>query len=268
MKTVLITGSSSGIGRAAAKYFQKKNWNVAATMRSPEKETELAALPNVICLGLDVERPETIKAALAETIRKFGTIDAVVNNAGFSLLGPFETTPVADIQRQFDTNLFGLMNVVREALPHFRCQDHGTFVNVASVGGRVGFPLYSLYNSTKFAVEGFSEALQHELRQFNIRVKIIEPGVIRTDFYGRSMVKTEKEGEGLYGEWARRSLKRLMAFGNTGITPEAAAPVIFKAASSNSRRLRYAIGGDAKMLLFIRRLFPFRFLQWVLRRVM
>jgi len=122
-------------------------------------------------------------------------------------------------------------------------------------------------------VEGFSEALSHELRQFNILVKIIEPGVIKTDFYGRSMVKTEREGDdlcgafGLYGEWADSIMKRLMAFGNTGITPEKAAPVIFKAASSKSRRMRYSIGADARFLLFLRRMFPLRFLQWILQRV-
>jgi short-subunit dehydrogenase len=267
MKTILITGSSSGIGKATVKYFQKKGWNVAATMRNPEKEKELTALANVKCIALDVHQPVSIKKAIEETLRAFGSIDVVLNNAGFSLIGPFETTPVADIERQFGTNLFGLMNVVREVLPLLRGKKAGTIINIASIGGRIGFPMYSLYNSTKWAVEGFSEALQHELRPFNIRIKIIEPGVIKTDFYGRSMTHTYNEDDSVYGAYSNKSIKKLMALEKMGITPDKAAKKIYKAAKAGNWRLRYSIGPDAKLMLFIRRLFPFRFLQWVLKRI-
>ncbi len=267
MKTILITGASSGIGRATALYMRKKGWNVAATMRSPQKESELTGLSGVQCFALDVTRPQTIKTAFAEAIKAFGRIDVVLNNAGFSLIGPFETTPAVEIERQYNTNVFGLMNVVREVLPHFRANRGGTIINVASVGGRVGFPLYSLYNSTKFAVEGFSEAVQHELSHLGIRVKIIEPGVIKTDFYGRSMGHTYKPGLPDYDAYVERTHAKLMALGKGGITPDKVAGKIYKAAVSKGRRMRYSVGADAKALLFIRRMLPFRFLRWMQRRI-
>jgi len=148
-KVVFITGASSGIGRETAKLFQAKNWKVAATMRSPEKEEDLQKIVDLRCLRLDVTDINSIKAAINETLERFGRIDAVVNNAGFAVVGPFEAATPEQIKKQFDTNVFGLMNVCREILPYFREQKRGFIVNIASVGGRVTFPLYSLYNSTK-----------------------------------------------------------------------------------------------------------------------
>jgi len=264
MKTVFITGASSGIGKAAALHFLEKGWNAAATMRNPGKEKDLINRENCICPALDVTDPKSIRNAVSETLKKFGRIDAVVNNAGFSLIGPFETTDVKDIQREYDTNVFGLMNVTREILPLFREQKAGNIVNIASIGGRVGLPLYSLYNSTKFAVEGFSEALQWELAPFNIRIKIIEPGVIKTDFYGRSMTHTEKN-ESPYAFFTDKMMKSLMKVGETGIGAEKVARVIYRAAGSKSRKIRYSIGPDAKLLLFIKAILPFRLLRGILK---
>ncbi|MBN1799822.1 MAG: SDR family oxidoreductase [Spirochaetales bacterium] len=265
MKTIFITGASSGMGKAVATYAQKRGWQVAATMRSPQREKELAVLDNVKCFKLDVTKPESIKKAFDLAVKAFGKIDVVLNNAGYSLIGPFETTTVDDIKRQYDTNVFGLMNVVREILPHLRKNKGGTIINVASIGGRIGFPLYSLYNGSKFAVEGFSESLQHELRPLGIRVKIIEPGVIKTDFYGRSMAHTHKTGIADYDPYVQRTHQKMMAMGENGITPEKAAKKIYKAVKSKSWRMRYSIGADAKAILFIRRMFPFGFLRWILR---
>lgn len=120
--------------------------------------------------------------AIADTIQTFGRLDAIVNNAGYGAVGAFEAATPDQIRRQFDTNVFGVMNVVRAVLPHFRAKKAGTIINVASAGGRIAFPLYSLYHGTKWAVEGFSEALQFKLNQFNVRVKIIEPGPSRPTF--------------------------------------------------------------------------------------
>ena len=170
-KVVLITGASSGIGLHTAKLFQAKNWKVAATMRLPENATELQKIVDIECIRLDVTDVDSIKAAIAATLEKFGRIDAVVNNAGYGLLGAFESATPEQIARQFDTNVFGLMNVCREILPYFREQKRGYIVNVTSVGGRMTFPASSLYHATKWAVEGFSESLQYELEEFNIRVK-------------------------------------------------------------------------------------------------
>lgn len=253
-RTVLITGTSSGIGRAAALAFQQAGWNVVATMRSPEKEAELGLLPNVLCTRLDVTRPDTIAEAIAVARSRFGGIDVVVNNAGYGLVGFFEGATPDQIQRQFETNVFGIMNVVRAILPHFRERGRGRIVNVASMGGRLTVPLYSVYHATKWAVEGFSESLRHELRRSGIDVKIVEPGAIRTDFYGRSAdvarpARLSKEQQ----EFMETALANMNEAGERGASPEAVARVIVKAAEDGSRRLRYPVGPDARGLLFLRR---------------
>ncbi|MBX7221221.1 MAG: SDR family oxidoreductase [Blastocatellia bacterium] len=255
-KTVLITGASTGIGKAAAIYFQEKGWNVAATMRTPAKEASLAQLPNVACLQLDVLEPVSIQRALAQTIERFGRIDVLVNNAGYGLVGAFEASTPEQIRKQYDTNVFGLMEVTRAILPHFRENKGGVLINVASMGGRVTFPLYSLYHGTKWAVEGFSESLQYELRPHNIRVKIIEPGAIKTDFYERSMDIMKKPGLTAYDGFSNRALPNMMRAGTTGDSPNYVAKVIYRAATDGSWKLRYTAGGGSGMILLLRRLTP------------
>jgi len=253
-KVVFITGASSGIGRETAKLFQAKNWKVAATMRSPEKEEDLQKIVDLKCLRVDVTDIDSIKVAINETIEQFGRIDAVVNNAGFGAVGPFEAATQDQIERQFQTNVFGLMNVCREILPYFREQKRGFIVNVASVGGRVTFPLYSLYNATKWAVEGFSESLQYELDQFNIRVKIIEPGPIKTDFYGRSQEVITKEGLTAYDYLIARAVPNMQKAGESAPDGSIVAQTIYDAVTDGSKKLRYPV--NAKGVLAARRFLP------------
>ncbi|MEO7658252.1 MAG: SDR family NAD(P)-dependent oxidoreductase, partial [Pyrinomonadaceae bacterium] len=153
-KVVLITGASSGIGLHTAKLFQAKGWKVAATMRSPERADDLSRIVDVECLRLDVTDVPSIKSAITAAIDRFGRIDVVVNNAGYGLFGVFESATSEQIGRQFDTNVFGMMNVCREILPYFREQKRGYIVNVASLVGRVALPVTSLYAASKWAVEG------------------------------------------------------------------------------------------------------------------
>lgn len=269
-KTVFITGASSGIGRSTALYFQKQGWNVVATMRSPDQEisraNSLANLDRVVCLKLDVTNRPTITDAVAESIAKFGAIDVLVNNAGYSMLGAFETSTAEQIQRQFDTNVFGLMETTRAVLPHFRDRKQGVIVNVASIGGRVAFPLYSLYHATKWAVEGFSESLQHELLAFNIRVKIVEPGPIKTDFYERSADRTSNPDFPEYDEFSDRVLTKLNEVGTAGALPEVVAKTIYTASTDKSWKLRYPSDPLAKQLLFIRKLLPDFLFTKIVRR--
>jgi len=266
-KTVLITGVSSGIGRETAKYFQEKGWNVAATMRAPEKEKELTKLPNVICPKLDVTDEESITLAIENTLEKFDAIDVIVNNAGYSLTGIFEAATNDQLQHQYDVNVFGVMNVVRAILPYFRVKKSGTIVNVSSTGGKITLPLYSMYQSTKWAISGFSEALQFELRQFNIKVKVIEPGAVITDFYDRSMTHTKKEGLTDYDEYVQKIYAVNDKFISRGSHPLKTAKVIFKAATSNNWKLYYPSGGDAKIFLKLRKLQPVSWFNSVIRMV-
>ena len=265
-KVVLITGASTGIGLETAKLFQAKNWKVAATMRSPEKVPELENIVDLISLRLDVTEPDSIKSAIAETIEAFGRIDAVVNNAGYGVVGPFEAATDEQIEKQFQTNVFGLMRVTREILPHFREQKRGTIVNVASVGGRMTFPLYSIYHATKWAVEGFSESIQYELDQFNIRIKIIEPGPIKTDFYDRSQSIASREGLTAYDHFFERTFPNLQKGGDDAPDGRVVAQAIYDAVTDGTRRLRYGVA--TKGLLAARRVLPFRVYRSILKNVL
>lgn len=264
-RTVLITGASSGIGRETAKIFQSKGWNVAATMRTPSKEKFLTTVENVLLLELDVTKPETIQQAIDETIKKFGEIDVVINNAGYGATGPFEQTTEDHIRKQFDTNVFGPMRLIQTVLPHFREKKGGTIVNISSMGGRITFPLYSLYHGTKWALEGFTESLQYELAEMGIRLKLVEPGAIRTDFYTRSADKVEDDNLGPYRDFTARTMPQLMAAGEHGLNPDKVAQVIYKAATSRTKKLRYSVGFQSSMLLLLRRILPDRIFMMIVR---
>ena len=249
MKTVLITGTSSGIGKAAVKHFQQNGWQVAATMRRPENEAELGQLENVKLYALDVTSNESVKNAIQSAIKDFGGLDVIVNNAGYGLAGPFETATEEQIARQYDTNLFGVMRVMREALPYFREQKAGTFVNITSIGGLITLPFNSLYHGTKWALEGFTESLAYEVEPLGIKVRLVEPGGVRTDFAGRSLVMTMDPAEqNAYSEILQKTLKVFMdpARQDSYSSGEQIAEVIYEAATSESNQLRFIAGEDAK----------------------
>lgn len=271
-KTVFITGSSSGIGKATALYFAKQGWNVAATMRTPAKETDLTKLPNVKLFRLDVLDSTSIQQALADARMAFGEIDVLVNNAGYGAVGVFEAATPEQVQRQFDTNVFGVMNVIREILPYFRQKrdnpdNRPCIINVTSMGGLITFPIYSIYHGTKWAVEGFTEALSFELRPFNIRVKNIEPGAIKTDFYDRSQDLLQREGLTAYDDYVRVTLANSQKAGADAPGPEVVAGKIFVAANDRSFRLRYPVGSQSPWLLAIRRLIPLSWFHGIVKRV-
>jgi NAD(P)-dependent dehydrogenase (short-subunit alcohol dehydrogenase family) len=263
MPTVFITGSSSGIGQAAARLFQERGWNVAATMRSPEKAGGWVKHERTLCTRLDVLELASIEAAVQAALERFGQIDVLVNNAGYGVVGPFEASTPEQVERQLATNVAGLMNVTRAMLPHFRERRSGVLVNVASVGGRVTFPLYSIYHATKWAVEGFSESLVYELEPLGIRVKLIEPGPIKTDFYERSLDVLTRPGLTTYDGFVARTLPNLQRAGQTAPGPEAVAQAIFRAATDGSSRLRYPV--NASLLLALRGLLPVRWFMALMK---
>ena len=250
-KTILITGSSTGIGRATVLKFQKEGWNVIATMRSPEKEEILNTLDNVLVNKLDVQDLGSIEKSVKEGIEKFGKIDALLNNAGYGLMGTFESASREAIERQFNVNVFGLFDVTKALLPHFRENKQGVIINISSIGGRMTFPLMPLYHATKFAVEGFSESLHYELQPLGIKVKIVEPGGVATDFGGRSLDYQHNENLTAYNDFVTTTMAGFgKAFdADTMSTPELIADVIYTATTDNSETLRYRAGEDAKQLL-------------------
>lgn len=252
-QTILITGSSSGIGRATARRFQAAGWNVIATMRAPERETELNRLDRVLVTRLDVLDIPSIEGAIMAGIAKFGRIDALLNNAGFGAYGPLEATPPETVRRQFDVNVLGVIATTQAVLPHFRQNRAGVILNVSSIGGKMTFPLGSLYHGTKFAVEGLSESLHYELEELGIRVKIIEPGMVNTDFAGRSFVFSNDANLVEYQRIVQALLAALGPMAENASAPELVADVIFAAATDNTAQLRYEAGVDAVHLLAARR---------------
>lgn len=248
-KTVLITGASSGFGKETAKLFQKKGWNVIASMRSPEKESELNKLENVLVVELDVQDSNSIKAAVEAGVDKFGTIDVLINNAGYGLMGVFESATKEQIQNQFEVNVFGMMQTTQAVLPYLRKNGKGAIVNISTFGGITAMPFTTLYSASKFAVEGFSEALSHELYKLNIGVKIVEPGGVHTNFRnGLDVIKNEIEEynplmTAFFSRYAIPTEHLPKA------SPENVAETIYQAAIDKTAKLRYVIGEDAQFYI-------------------
>jgi NAD(P)-dependent dehydrogenase (short-subunit alcohol dehydrogenase family) len=268
MKTVFITGASSGIGKATAKLFQKKGWNVIATMRNPQAEKELTGFDNVKVVHCDVTDLESVKTAIREGVAAFKSIDVLINNAGYGAIGPLEAATHEQIKREIDTNLLGLIAVTKEMLPYFRKQKSGAIINMSSVAGIITSPLVALYNATKWGVEGFSESLHYELQPFNIRVKIVEPGIIKTDFFDRSMTVLQDDTLTEYEAYSKKVIRNFV--GNAeknGSSPDGVAETIFKAATDNNKKLRYPTG-KMKEVILLRKILPFRIYAFLTKWLM
>ena len=253
-KTVLITGTSSGIGKATVFEFAKNGWNVIATQRNPENENDFSSFPNVKLYALDVTNLESIQKVLEKAKQEFGKIDVVVNNAGYGVDGAFEAMSDEVIEKQFNTNVFGLMRVSREAIKLMRPQGGGMIIQISSMGGKITFPLYSIYHATKFAVEGFTESLHYELAQFNIKLKLIEPGPIVTDFYGRSRQFVKPNDTDAYDSFITKFNDAAQNVMKDAEGPEVVAKTIYTAVTDGTNTMRYAVGKPGPMLLILRKL--------------
>ena len=220
-------------------------------MRNPKSPAgeALSALPNVTVLRLDVTDKSTIVEAVSATISKYGGLDAVINNAGYGLAGALELATEEQIQRQYATNVFGPVYVMQAVLPHFREKRSGVICNVTSVGGRLGLPFNSLYHGTKFGLEGISESVAQELAPMGIKVKVVEPGGVKTDFSGRSLVMASNENVNAYDGLIEKAVAGFMSLTGGGSEPELIGEAIFDAVTDDSDRLRYPAGEDAKAML-------------------
>ena len=247
-KTVLITGSSIGIGQATAELFQQRGWQVVATMRNPDSGSDLAKLDNVLVTRLDVTDEGSIESAVAAAHARFGAIDVVVNNAGYGAYGVLEATSIDSMRGQFETNVIGLLAATKAVLPGFRARRSGVIVNVSSVAGRLTLPLGVLYSGSKFAVEGISEALSYEMREIGVRGKVVEPGFIKTNFRNAMDFSNDpalSEYQPLVGKlW--EVVGQLAAQGGES---SAVAEVIYTAATDGTDQLRYTVGENAKARL-------------------
>jgi NAD(P)-dependent dehydrogenase (short-subunit alcohol dehydrogenase family) len=254
MKTVLITGSSSGFGRATAVHFLERGWNVVATLRSPDK-ANLPESERLRRLALDVTDRDSIARAIRDGILAFGGLDVVVNNAGIGLFSAFEATPEQRIREVFETNTFGVMAVTQAVIPHFRERRAGTLINVTSSAAIVPMPLVAPYTASKFAIEGFTEALSYELSFFGVSAKLVEPGYApSTGFTANTSERMRGLVPEAYAPYAEQLMRGLAGAKST--TEDDVARAVWLAATDGTRRLRYPAGTDAEDLAGMRRAFP------------
>jgi len=250
-KTVLITGASSGIGEVTAQRFASHGWNVVASARDIGRIGGWADQPNIARLAMDVTDEAGVQAAVAEAIGRFGAVDALVNNAGAGLAGAFETISAEDLRQIFEVNVFGAARTMRAVIPHMRGRKSGVIVNVTSITGRLGLPFMAPYDATKFALEGLSESLSYELGYLGIRVKLVEPGGVRTGFthrWSRSQA---------YNPALDAFIAKMEAGAPKAQGPEGVARAIYKAATDDNDRLRYTANGSGPMIL-LNHLLPHR----------
>ena len=249
-KAIFITGASSGLGRATAKLFASKGWDVIASMRDPKKEKELGNISGIQLMSFDVTDPHEIESVANQVVGS-GGVDVVFNNAGYGLAGPLEGLKDEQILRMVNTNMLGTIRTTKAFIPHFREKRAGLFINTTSIGGLLTVPFNSIYHATKWALEGWSESMAFELNHFGIGIKTIEPGGIRTDFFTRSL---DTRRHPAYDALVNKVMgmitdRKQMA---TYSSPDQIAEVVYEAATDGKDQLRYVAGADAKSMYAMR----------------
>ena len=268
-KTALVTGASAGIGEATARALMAAGYKVFAGARRVDRMAGLAAAGATL-LKLDVTDDASIAAAVDAIKAGAGRLDVLVNNAGYGSYGALEDVPLGEARRQFDVNVFGLARLCQLVLPLMRAQKSGKIVNITSVGGKMWEPMGSWYHATKFAVEGLSDCLRVEVEGFGIDVIIIEPGAIRTEWAGIARDGLlQMSGNGAYAEQAKDHARLLAAAGTSSLAspPTVVANTIVRAVSARRPKTRYATGGGARTILFLRKILPDRMFDRLIWRV-
>lgn len=260
-KVVLITGASSGVGQAAARLLAGSGYRVFGTSRHP---ASAGIMPAVEMVRLDVRMDDSVLAAVEAVSRQAGRLDVLINNAGYELAGALEELSSEDARAQFETNFFGVVRMVNAALPLMRRQKGGQIINVGSLSGLSPIPFLGIYSATKFALEGYTEALRHELMPFNIHVSLTEAGFLKTP-----MMHNRQSGANRiidYDPWRERALKSIRAAEEDGPGPELVAETLLEIVASKTPRLRYLIGPQAKSVARLRRFLPAGMFEQGVRR--
>ena len=271
-KVVIITGASRGFGELIAKKFQKENFQVIATMRNINSSPSLKKLENVDIKKLDVTVKSDIKNVVDYTVEKYGRIDILINNAGYGAFGFLEEASDEEIRNQFNVNYFGLIDCIKGVLPQMRKQKDGVIVNISSIAGRFGLPFTSLYNSSKFAVEGLTECLHYELSLFGIDIKTVAPGSFRTGFHDSINFTEDEKKEDL--DVVRENLKKALEDGIKNEPPfpfgfgnnDDVANFVFKKSITKSKVSNF-IGRDTKIINFFIKIFGRELLFKIIKKL-
>jgi len=251
-QTILITGTSSGYGKATAEFFLERGWNVLAAMRRPDASV-FPASDRLKVIQLDVTDRASIDRAIAEGVAAFGAIDVLVNNAGIGFASALEVTPDSSIQEIFDTNTFGVMAVCRAIIPQMRKQGHGAIINVTSSTGIAPMPLVSIYSASKCAIEGFTESLSYELELFNIKTRLVEPGLsLTTSFSANTGSRLEGMIPADYGTFAQAYFASMGSYPTAYCGENEVAEAVYKAATEEGGKLRYPAGADTNLCAELR----------------
>ncbi len=270
-RVILITGCSSGIGRATALEAAARGHRVFATARNPESLRELESRGRMRALALDVTDTASIREAVASVLAEAGRVDALVNNAGYAQYGAAEDVTAEEWRRQFDVNLFGAIEAARAVLPAMREKRSGTIVNVSSVAGKIAIPFAAPYCASKHALEAFSDALRVEVAPFGIRVAVIEAGPIETRFADRARAGVARmlAAPGPYSVFYRNAERAMDTDFQAGkLPPESVARVILEAIESDNPKTRYRITRMARALILLKRLLPDRFFDRRMKKVL
>lgn len=253
-KIALVTGSSSGIGFETSLALAREGYHTYASMRDTKKGTkiqEIARKENIpiTVIPLDVDKPESIKSAINQIMAENKRIDVLVNNAGYGVFGCLEDLTIDELKAQFDTNFFSIVRLIQEVVPIMRNRKTGAIVNISSVAGKIGFPGSPAYISSKFALEGLSECLRYELSPFGINTIIIEPGVIKTNFFDSMKMPKNAKPDSPYKDITNKVVAGVKMMAEMGTPPKEVADVIIKALKENNPLPRYPVGNDALMFL-------------------
>jgi NAD(P)-dependent dehydrogenase (short-subunit alcohol dehydrogenase family) len=248
---VLITGASSGVGQATARLLSQRGYKVFGTSRNPARAE---TVPAVDVLPLDVHADDSVRACIEATLSRGGRIDVLINNAGYELAGALEELLPEEGRAQFETNFFGVVKMVNAVLPFMRRQQRGHIINVGSLSGLSSIPFLGMYSASKFALEGYTEALRHEVKPFNIHVSLTEAGFLKTPMMSHRQVGANRITE--YDPWRQRALNAIRGYEEKGPGAELVADTLFEIISSKTPRLRYLIGPQAKSVSRLRRFLP------------
>jgi NAD(P)-dependent dehydrogenase (short-subunit alcohol dehydrogenase family) len=250
-RVVLVTGASSGVGQSTARLLSQRDYTVFGTSR---ERSSAATIPNVEMLALDVREDDSVRACVEAVAGRGGRLDVLINNAGYELAGALEELSSEEARAQFETNFFGAVRMVNAVLPFMRQQKRGQIINVGSLSGLSSIPFLGAYSASKFALEGYTEALRHELKPFNIHVSLTEAGFLKTPMMNNRRAAANHMTA--YDPWRRRALDAIRAHEEKGPGPDLVAEALLEIMSSTTPRLRYLIGKQAKSVARLRRFLP------------